>query len=399
MQDREFTLGEQVHHANKYLRNILKPSIIAAIVGLVIITIVGTFSYLGSATINEYTYTAYRINSANGPLCDPLNFIPVTDNDPAKVIVLDGQNADKSGVLTVDIVTRINGVQITNSKQFNNFLNNMTELKAGDSINMDILRSGKQASLTVQIAQPSKNAKIISLGIIIPSKCSPYYELKDEKVGYGPELIAVVSDNLDNIRYIAGIFTAIFGFFLLMTLWKGRKLSNEIDDWEKTYLEQQYVLTFETTTPTGSTKGEKVFNMAQIVFPELRQKDGKAALWQGNITGKENYNFDCFQITNESPSKLFVVKYFDKNEKVDSKNLQELVQVVLESKKSSPINDKISNLDRMKIFRIVCVAQEYDKDLLDDLKREEIMKNISEYPVDLILEKDESYSVLWVSNI
>ena len=398
MDSHELTLGEQVHLASKDLRNILKPSIVAAIVGLGIIAIVLTITYFASTAINEYTYTVYKINSATGPLCDPSTFVPVGNSDPAKVTVLDGQNADKAGIMTGDIVTKINGIQIANSKQFNNLQNLLPSLKPGDSVNIETLRGGKSASFTVPAVQSLSNANGMSLGMIIPTKCSGYFELKEEKKGHGPELITVVSDNLDDIRNVAGIFATIFGFFLVLTLWKGRRLSNEINDWERAYLDQHYVLTFETNTPIGSTYGEKVFNMAQIVFPELRQKDGKAASWKGRVAGKDDYNFDCFQTTNESNPRLFVVKHFEKDVTVDLKKLQELYHAVLESKKFSPLKNMIKNLEKIKIFRIVCVAQEYAQDLLDDSKREEIMGELSECPLDLILERDGSYSVLRASN-
>lgn len=394
----ELTLGEQVHLASKDLRNILKPSIVAAIVGLVIIVIVGALTYFASHTITEYSYIVYRINSANGPLCDPLNFVPVSNTDPAKVTVFDGQNAEKAGIMTGDIVTKINGLQITNAAQFNNLQNMFPNLKPGDAINIDTLRGSQQASYTVQAVQSLDNPQAVSLGIIIPAKCSSYYDLKEEKKNSGTELIAGISNTLHHIRHIASIFATIFGFFLVLTLWKGKKLSREINEWERAYLDQHYVLTFETNTPIGSTNGEKVFNMAQIVFPELRQKDGKAARWQGSIVGKDNYDFDCFQTTNESKPRLFVVKYFDKGVTVDLKKLHELFQAVTESKKFSSLKDRIKNLEKMKIFRIVCVAQEYDQSLLDDSKREEILDKLSEYPVDLILERDRSYSVLRASN-
>jgi hypothetical protein len=398
MDNHELSLGEQVHLANKDLRNILRPSIIAAIVGLGIIAIVVTFTYFASTTISEYTYTVYRINSAIGPLCDPLNFIPVADSDPAKVTVLDGQNADKAGIMTGDMVTKINGLQISNAKEFNDLQDIFPNLKAGDAVSIEVLRGGQHTSFTVQAVQPLNNPKVVSLGMIIPAKCLSYYELKEEKKGYGPELITIVSDNLDNIRNVGGIFATIFAFFLVLTLWKGRRLSNEINDWERAYLDQYFVLTFETNTPIGSTNGEKVFNMAQTVFPELRQKDGKSARWQGTVTGKDNYNFDCFQTTGESSTRLFVAKQFEKGVTIDMKKLQEMCDIVTESKKISTLKDKIRNLERIKIFRIVCVANEYDQSLLDDFKREELMGILSKYPLDLIIDRDGTYSVLWVSN-
>lgn len=398
MDNRELTLGEQVHLASKDLRNILKPSIVAAIVGLGIIVIIGGLTYFASTTITQYTYIVYRINSPTGPLCDPLNFVPVGDADPAKVTVLDGQNAEKAGIMRGDIVTKINGLQITNAEQFNNLQNMFPNLKPGDVVNIDTLRGGQQASFTVQAAQSLDDPNAVSLGMIIPAKCSSYYDLKGEKKNSGEELIAGMSNTLHHIRHIAAIFATIFGFFLVLTLWKGRKLSSKINDWERAYLDQHYVLTFETNTPIGSTNGEKVFNMAQIVFPELRQKDGKAARWQGNRVGKDNYNFECFQTTNESSPRLFVVKYFEKGITVDLEKLQKLCQAVIESKKFSPFKNMMKNLEKMKIFRIVCVAQEYDQSLLDDSKREEYLGKLSEYPLDLILERDGSYSILRASN-
>ena len=50
-------------------------------------------------------------------------------------------------------------------------------------------------------------------------------------------------------------------------------LEKEIEEWEGDYLAENYYLSFETNVPTGKTNGEKIFRMAQLVFPELRKKD------------------------------------------------------------------------------------------------------------------------------
>src|SRR5439155_4212641 len=118
------------------------------------------------------------------------------------------------------------------------------------------------------------------LGLTVPRTCQEYYFLSDKEKTLTLEAIRDIDTMLGNIRLFVIAFAIIFGYFLIWTLWKGKKLKADIDAWEEAYLDQYYVLTFETAKPSGSTNGEKIFNLAQTVFPELRKKDGKPEKWK-----------------------------------------------------------------------------------------------------------------------
>ena len=50
-------------------------------------------------------------------------------------------------------------------------------------------------------------------------------------------------------------------------------MSSELDEWDNQFIDEDYVVTFSTTKPKGKADGEKVFNMARKVWPELRAED------------------------------------------------------------------------------------------------------------------------------
>ena len=58
----------------------------------------------------------------------------------------------------------------------------------------------------------------------------------------------------------------MFGWFVIKAPYAYRKLQ----EWDEDYLESAYILIFDPTIPKGSSTGEKVFNLAKLVFPELR---------------------------------------------------------------------------------------------------------------------------------
>ena len=59
------------------------------------------------------------------------------------------------------------------------------------------------------------------------------------------------------------------------------------------------------------------------------------------------------------------------------------------------LGNKIKDLEYKEVMRIVCVGNNYDEKLLEDESRDEILDSIdTEYLFDLILEKDERYTVL-----
>lgn len=396
MEKAGLSLGERVHLASKGLRNILDPSIGASIIGLILIVVTGSSVFYATSTINEYGHNEYRVNSSDGPPCDVSNFVEVKDSDPANIIVGEGLGADKAGIRNGDIITKINGVDITDAETLKKWSTLVVGVKPGDFVKVEVLRNKEQKEFTVLTIKSEDNPSLPRIGVIIPQTCATYYFLNDKEKSLTLDAIRNINDHLGDIYLTVGAFFLLFVYFLVWTLWKGRKLKAEIDDWEYAYLDQHYILTFETNSPKGSTNGEKIFNMAQTVFPELRKKNGKPEKWQGKESGKDGYEFDCFQVTNESKPELFVAKHFGKTE-VDLEKLQELCDVAKESRSEDTLNKKIKKLKEMDILRIICVAENYDAPFLKDRTREKIMDEFkSEYPIDLILEKDGNYQVLWV---
>jgi hypothetical protein len=51
---------------------------------------------------------------------------------------------------------------------------------------------------------------------------------------------------------------------------RSRRYFQRLREWKDDFLEQAYILVFDTTVPKGNTSGEKILNLARAVFPELR---------------------------------------------------------------------------------------------------------------------------------
>ena len=390
----ELSLGERVHLASKDLRKILTPSIVAALVGLGLIGLVALATFHATKTINEYGYHEYRLNSADGPLCNPSDQMVSNDSDPARVVILQGLGGEIAGLRNGDVIVRINNIKISNALDLENWHNLVPGIKPGDVVEVTALRNGQELSFMVKTTESKSDPALAMIGVVVPRSCTSYYFLSEKEKSLTLESIREIDSMLDGIRLFVIAFAAIFIYFLVWTLWKGRKLKADVDAWEEAYLDQYYVLTFETNTPKGSTNGEKIFNMAQTVFPELRKKDGKPEKWNGEKVISDGYKFDCFQLTNESEPRVFVAKHFGKT-KVDLEKLQELSDVA--KKTTDSWKKKLKGETAGEIFRVICVAQDYDDEFLKDKSLQNLMDELDfEDPIDLILEKDGNYSVLWV---
>jgi len=192
-----------------------------------------------------------------------------------------------------------------------------------------------------------------------------------------------------------GIILIYFAFTLVGQL---RKLRSEVSNWENAYLDQNYLLTFETNPPAGSTDGEKIFNMTQIVFPELRKPNGKPEKWKGIVKGTDGYEFDCFQTTNakkDEEKEILVVKHFG-DTKITKEKLQELCDAAKESQKEKSVEKKIEKAYEMEIFRIICVGRNYEPKLIKNEKyQDSVMADLDfDGLIDLILEEEGNYTVI-----
>ena len=138
-----------------------------------------------------------------------------------------------------------------------------------------------------------------------------------------------------------------------MAIHKSKKSYQSLEKWKDDYVEQAYFIVFDTTIPKGNSTGERVLNLAKVVFPELtpayidtyadfidririylkrkfRKSEQKIISKTFNYKGK-SYAVDLGLKTEVG---YFIVKDFG-NEIVSIENLRELIDVV-----SSKFKDK-----------------------------------------------------------
>ena len=217
---------------------------------------------------------------------------------------------------------------------------------------------------------------------------------------------SIATQNLVFVSIVISIAISayVFGWFVIKAPHAYRKLQ----EWDEDYLESAYILIFDTTIPKGSSTGEKVFNLAKLVFPELRsdlyispldkptfpsfvkallskKKITKNAI-QGNISESLNYTIDSYvlDVAYKTDEGYFIVKDF-KDQIVAPEDLRQLTRIVKEK--------------FTRIFRVICVAKAYDESFLNKVTLEKQMtKELkANFKIDLILEEKVGYSVLWIS--
>ena len=142
------------------------------------------------------------------------------------------------------------------------------------------------------------------------------------------------------------------------------------------------MVNFETSVPEGTTRVEKILNEAIHVFPTLKEVQRKAKLKQTKIPYKlaQKVNGETIDGIVSTKKGDFIVKFYEKT--VSESDLINLVKILSKS--------------RDKIFRVLCVAPDYEEDLQSN-KLVEIMDKIPKYfKLDLIFEEEHGYSMLWI---
>jgi S1-C subfamily serine protease len=88
--------------------------------------------------------TAQQVNA-------PLNNGALVYADPSSgsSAVVSGSPADKAGIKSGDIITKVNGKSITELDSLSSLL---TQYKPGDTVTLTIYRNGKTITLTAQLA-------------------------------------------------------------------------------------------------------------------------------------------------------------------------------------------------------------------------------------------------------
>jgi uncharacterized membrane protein (DUF485 family) len=217
-----------------------------------------------------------------------------------------------------------------------------------------------------------------------------------------------VQATLEFLRFWIPFTIVIISGLMIWYYQRARKGYRQLNDWNKDYLQQAYILTFDTTLPAGNSTGEKVFSLAKLIFPELRSdyvkfspyfsdlikyyfKKKLAKSKEQTLSTSLNYKIDAhsFDLAFRTIKGYFIVKDFS-NKVVTIKDLQELIDLI-----RAKFRDKYQ---RTYVHRVVCIAKQYDQSFLQRQTLEEKMtKEIkANFDVDLLIEDKVGYSVLWV---
>jgi hypothetical protein len=179
-----------------------------------------------------------------------------------------------------------------------------------------------------------------------------------------------------------GVVIALFAFLFIWVSYRGRAHTQEFESIERQFIRQSYLVNFETSLPEGDTRAEKILNQAIHVFPALKEVQRKAKKKQTKIPYRINQkmNGDILDAVVSTPKGDFIVKFYDKT--VTSSDISNFVEKLSKS--------------RDKIFRVLCVAKDYDQELQSN-KLIDFMDRLPKYfKLDLIFEEEHGYSMLWI---
>lgn len=184
------------------------------------------------------------------------------------------------------------------------------------------------------------------------------------------------------LMYGNGVVIGLLSFLFIWVTYRGKAHTEEFESIERQFIRQSYLVNFETSVPEGETRVEKILNEAIHVFPTLKEVQRKAKLKQTKIPYKLDQKFNGETIDGIVSTKKgdFIVKFYDKT--VSESDLKNLIKTLSKS--------------RDKIFRVLCVAKDYDEDLQSN-KLVGIMDKIPKhFKLDLIFEEEHGYSMLWI---
>jgi hypothetical protein len=220
---------------------------------------------------------------------------------------------------------------------------------------------------------------------------------------------------------LAGIEIFFLTPFIFWLYYKLRSVNKELKIWTQEYMNNSYVIIFNTIIPKGNSTEEKIIDLAKQVFPELHEQYSKfytidkigdialriflkkllgkkiVRIVTDNVNskiGKEKYHVDLAIKTLEG---YFIVKDF--NEKILTENeLKNFIKILDNKINTQKILQYLKLIDS-KIFRLIFVAKHYDQQFLERESLEKIMiENLRvNFKVDLIIEEEDKvgYTVLW----
>jgi uncharacterized protein YnzC (UPF0291/DUF896 family) len=184
------------------------------------------------------------------------------------------------------------------------------------------------------------------------------------------------------LMYGNGIVIALLSFLFVWVTYRGKAHTQEFESIERQFIRQSYLVNFETSVPEGETRVEKILNEAIHVFPTLKEIQRKAKLKQTKIPYKidKKINGEIIDGIVSTKKGDFIVKFYEKP--VTESDLNNLVKLLTKSQD--------------KIFRVLCVAKDYDE-VIQSNKLVGIMDKLPKYfKLDLIFEEEHGYSMLWI---
>jgi hypothetical protein len=200
-----------------------------------------------------------------------------------------------------------------------------------------------------------------------------------------------MTDPINVLVYV--VFILLISIILIYTISYIIHQGRLLQDLSRDYLDQSYVVVFETTIPNGNTTGEKILNLAISVFPELIGATYTLTLWPAPLRYKHDYpktmnyklNSYLLDLLLETDEGLFIVKGFQ--------------DIVVTLNDLNQLSRLINSHFKKKIFRVICVAKEFDQSFFDKELLERQMINLkTKFPIDLLIEEKVGYSVLWIGS-
>lgn len=179
-----------------------------------------------------------------------------------------------------------------------------------------------------------------------------------------------------------GIVIGLLSFLFLWITYRGQAYKTELKEIENQLIRQSYLVNFETSIPEGETRVDKILNHSSLVFPELQYLLRKARPENKKLPYKLNQTIKNDTVDIIVPTKRgdFIVKFFDD---VTYKTLEGFA-------------DNLSKSSKM-IFRVLCVAKNYDEELQSSQLSTLMQKLNLDFDMDLIFEDEQGYSMLWIN--
>ena len=220
-------------------------------------------------------------------------------------------------------------------------------------------------------------------------------EIRDEKTGereltfvpngeqiFSSESIVALYTTQIWLMASNGLVIGLLSFLFLWITYRGQTYKKELKTIENQLIRQSYLVNFETSIPEGTTRIEKILNHSSLVFPELHSRLGRDKSEGKKLPYKTNQTIgnETVDVVVATKKGDFIVKFFDD---ISFKTIEQFAQTLSKSNKI--------------IFRVLCVAKNYDEELQTAQLSSLMQKLGLKYDMDLIFEEEQGYSMLWIN--